>query len=206
MQLCVYLDDRARPDLACHFGPVHLILLPILYHKHWVLTIDWLVQFSESLLIHTHGTLSRAFLVMHGILNRVKHKFTPTFKLFGHAALHGLPSLLMPLRNNRVFIAAEVVPHGRDHALPHRLELNELLKLLNGFGMLLMLLMLDARLREIYFLKQESILLQDLLQVPLFVNEVQGLHGWADPQGGFRCDPLCGGEVMLGGGRDRLVV
>ena len=69
MQLCVYLDDRARPDLACHFGPVHLILLPILYHKHWVLTIDWLVQFSESLLIHTHGTLSRAFLVMHGILD-----------------------------------------------------------------------------------------------------------------------------------------
>jgi hypothetical protein len=33
--------------------------------------------------------------------------------------LHGLPSLLMPLRNNRVFIAAEIVPHGRDHALPH---------------------------------------------------------------------------------------
>ena len=69
----------------------------------------------------------------------------------------------MPLRNNRVFIAAEVVPNGRDHALPHRLELNELLKLLNDFGMLLMLLMLDAWLREINFLKQESILLQDLL-------------------------------------------
>ena len=58
--------------------------------------------------------------------------------------------------------------------------------------MLLMLLMLDAWLREIYFLKQESILLQDLLQVPLFVHEVQGLHGWADPQGGFRSDPLGG--------------
>ena len=163
MQLCVNLDDRARPDLACYFGPVHLILLPILNHKHWVLTIDRLVQFSESLLINTHGALSRAFLVTHGILDRVKHKVAPAFKLFGHAALHGLPSLLMPLRNNRVFIAAEVVPNGRDHALPHRLELNELLKLLNDFGMLLMLLMLDAWLREINFLKQESILLQDLL-------------------------------------------
>ena len=64
--------------------------------------------------------------------------------------------------------------------------------------MLLMILMLDAWLREIYFLKQQSILLQDLLHVPLFAHKVQGLHRWAEPQGRFRRDPLGGREVLLG--------
>ena len=99
MQLCVNLDDRARPDLAARdFRPVHLILLPILNHKHWVLTLNRLIQFSQSLLIDTHGALSRPFLVMHsGILDRVIRKVAPAFKLFGHAALHGFPSLMMLL-------------------------------------------------------------------------------------------------------------
>ena len=60
-----------------------------------------------------------------------------------------------------------------------------------------MFLMLYTWLREIYFLKQESILLHDLLQVSLLVHEVQGLHGLTDTQGGFRCDPLGGIEVLL---------
>ena len=117
MQLCVNLYDRARPDLARHFRPVHLILLPILNHKHWVLTLNRLIKFSDALLIDTHGALSRAFLMTQRILDRLIHIFTAVFKPLGHPALHGLPSLLTPLGD--LFIAAEVVPHRRDHALPH---------------------------------------------------------------------------------------
>jgi hypothetical protein len=117
MQLCVDLYDRARPDLARHFRPVHLILLPILNHKHWVLTLNRLIHFSDTLLIDTHGTLSRAFLVTQGILDRLIDIFSPVFKPLGHPALHGLPSLLTPLGD--LFIPAEVVPHRRYHALPH---------------------------------------------------------------------------------------
>lgn len=71
--------------------------------------------------------------------------------------------------------------------------------------MLLVLRMLDARLREVYLLKQESVLLQDLLQVSLFVDEVKGLHGGADAQRGFRGDLLGGSEVLRGGRRHRLI-
>jgi hypothetical protein len=71
--------------------------------------------------------------------------------------------------------------------------------------MLLVLRVLDARLREVYLLKQESVLLQDLLQVSLFVDVIQGLHGGADAQGGFRGDPLGGSEVLRGCGRHWLI-
>ena len=71
--------------------------------------------------------------------------------------------------------------------------------------MLLVLRVLHARLREVYFLKQESVLLQDLLQVSLFVDVIQALHGGADAQGGFRGDLLGGSEVLRGCGRHRLV-